>query len=112
MDKASPVEVWQDITDHFSFVNEHLVYTDAPWEGFLRSSATGELFAFRTSEIIAGLLWHWSLLPVSSVEETVGQVFSAAQTDPPQKWISIVEDRRGTEPQLSAARLTGGFRSG
>lgn len=112
MNESSRVEVWRDITDHFSFLDEGLVYADAPYEGFLRSSATGELYAFRTVEILADVLWHWSLIPVSSIETTVEQVFASAQSDPPRKWMSIVEDRRGTEPQLYAAWLSSGFRGG
>jgi hypothetical protein len=47
----SVVENWSDIMDHFEFLEERLVYVDAPLEGLLRAT-TGELFAFRCDSII------------------------------------------------------------
>lgn len=104
-DKGSRIDVWSDICEHFEFIEEKLVYMDAPLEGFLRAR-TGELFAFRCAAIVAGCLWHWVLLPVEAVG-CVKDVFEAARTLPPKEWVSIVEDRRD-QPRLSAARLTGG----
>ena len=106
--QAARIEVWRDISDEFSFLDQQLVYVDAPLEGFLRSSKTGDLFAFRCSGIIRNWLWHWVLLPISSTETTVKEVFASARTTPPERWLSIVEDRRGEEPRLHAAWLTGG----
>jgi hypothetical protein len=105
--QGARIDVWRDISEQFSFLDEQLVYVDAPLEGFLRSSKTGDLFAFRCSGIIGSWLWHWVLLPVSSIEPTVKEVFASARTTPPKRWLSIVEDRRGEEPQLYAAWLTG-----
>ena len=102
---SSRIDVWSDISDQFEFIEEQLVYVDAPLEGFLRGK-TGDLFAFRCTPIILGCLWHWVLLPVRAVT-SVKEVFEIARTNPPKKWVSIVEDRRG-EPRLSAAELTGG----
>jgi hypothetical protein len=53
----------------------------------------------------AGLLWHWVLVPIESTDTSVSEAFRAARTTPPDKWISIVEDRRGNEPKLTAAEL-------
>lgn len=101
------IRLWRDITDEFSFLDEHLEYHDGPLEGFLRSSSTGDLFAFRISFIIADRLWHWVLLPVSSTETGLEKIFTAARTAPPDRWLSIVEDRRRGDPQLSAVWMTG-----
>ena len=97
-------EEWRDITDHFEFIEESLIYVDAPLEGLLRAKA-GDLFAFRCSPIMRGCLWHWVLIPVEAAGP-VKDVFENARTSPPTEWISIVEDRRD-EPRLLAVWLAG-----
>lgn len=97
---------WTDITEAFTFVEETLVYVDAPLEGHLRSRE-GEVFAFRCSSIVTGKLWHWILLPVRSAAEPVEDVFAHAHREPPARWISIVEDRRSTKPQVMAVLMSG-----
>jgi hypothetical protein len=105
--QKSRVEVWGDVTDQFSILKEQLVYVDAPFEGFLRSHKTSELFAFRCFEVIDKVLWHWVLLPASSTEVKLDEIFVSARTSPPKRWLSVVEDQRGEEPQLYAAWLSG-----
>jgi len=104
---SSRMQVWKDILDEFEFLEEQLVYVDAPIEGFLRALKTGELFAFRCTQIVPGCLWHWVLLPASPSHVTVEAVFSAVRVAWPKEWISIVEDRRGEEPQLVVAWMRG-----
>ena len=111
MVEKAQLEVLQDITQAFSFVDQSLVYMDAPWEGFLRSTTNGDLFAFRVSEIVTDTLWHWTLLPVPTLERTVDEVFTSARAEPPKPWLSIVEDRRGAEPRLSATWLSSSLKS-
>lgn len=101
-------ETWNDVTDHFEFVEDKLVYVDAPLEGILRSK-TGELFAFRCAPIVLGCLWHWVLLRVNSVEDSVADAFERAGKVSPEGWVSIVEDRRGDHPHLFVAWLTRGI---
>ena len=103
---AAQAEVWSDITDNFDFVEETLVYVDAPLEGLLRAK-TGELFAFRCKSIVDGALWHWVLLPVDSAHVTVADAFERARHEPAAAWLSIVEDRRGDQPCLVPAWMTG-----
>ncbi len=100
-------EIWRDISAAFAILDEHLVYIDAPIEGFLRALSTGELFAFRCNELVKGALWFWTLLPVASTKGTVQEVFSLACSTPAPRWLSIVEDRRGAENRLSPAWLSG-----
>jgi hypothetical protein len=100
----SVVENWSEITDHFQFVEERLVYVDAPLEGLLRAK-TGELFAFRVLMIIDHTLWHWVIVPVDSLETEVADAFLAAQKKP-ARWLSVVEDRRGDEQRITAAWMT------
>lgn len=100
----SVVENWSEITDHFQFVEERLVYVDAPLEGLLRAK-TGELFAFRVVMIIDHTLWHWVIVPVDSLETEVADAFLAAQKKP-SRWLSVVEDQRGDEQRITAAWMT------
>ena len=90
-----------DILQKFSFLEEHLVFVDEPLEGFLRSIDSQELFAFRITIVIPDLLWHWILIPVSSSELTIDEIFANAKNVTPERWISIVEDRRCEESHLS-----------
>jgi hypothetical protein len=103
----SLVEVWKDISEQFAFLDEHLVYVDAPLEGFVRALRSGALFAFRCTPIVPGAAWHWVLLPASSTDDTVDAVFAAARISAPAKWLSIIEDRRGNDPQLHASWISG-----
>lgn len=101
------VEVWNEVSDYFELVEDRLVYVDAPLEGLLRAK-DGELFAFRCAPIVRGCLWHWVLLPARSIEDSVSDVFDRARKNgPPTRWVSIVEDRRGPQPRVSAAWLDG-----
>jgi hypothetical protein len=102
---GTKIEVWADISEQFSFLEEQLVYVDAPLEGFVRSFKTGELFVFRSTPIVAELVWHWVLLPIASTDVTVKSAFDAARAMPPEHWLSVIEDRRGEEPRLYAASL-------
>jgi hypothetical protein len=106
----SRIDVYSDVSDQFEFIEEKLVYVDAPLEGIVRAK-TGELFAFRCSPIVAGYLWHWVLLPVESTEAAIDETFAKARKSPPDRWISIVEDRRGDEPRIAVGRLDGGVHS-
>lgn len=99
--------MWGDITDGFTILDERLVYVDSPLEGFLRALDTSELFVFRCSNIVPDLVWHWFVLPAGSIESEVEALFAAARTNPPNRWMSIIEDRRGEKPRLYAAWLTG-----
>lgn len=91
-----------DVTELFEVLEERLVYVDAPVEGFLRSKS-GELYAFRCGSIIDGCLWHWVLLPVPALGSSVEAEFDRAGRQPPDRWVSIVEDRRGVS---ETARVT------
>jgi hypothetical protein len=97
---------WHDITEQFEFLEERLVYVDAPLEGLVRRKGGGN-FAFRCQAVIPGRLWHWVLVPVDSLETSVEVAFQRAVEDPPPEWCSVVEDRRELEPRLDAVWLTG-----
>lgn len=105
MIENNKIEVWGDISDRFELIDEHLVYMDAPLEGYLKVRETGETFAFRCSPIVPGCLWHWVLLPSKSSKLDAKTVFENIWSAPPARWISVVEDRRGETPQLYAAEL-------
>lgn len=97
---------WTDISDHFDFVElDKLVYIDFPLEGFLRDKS-GDLFAFQCTAIIPHRLWHWTLVPTSSTEQSVDHIFQTAKAVCPVRWISIVEDRRDDPPRLDARWIT------
>lgn len=98
---AAQPEIWNDITDRFDFVEETLVYVDAPLEGHLRAKS-GELFAFRCASIVDGALWHWVLIPVGSLGVTAADAFASARQHPTARWLSIVEDRRSEPSHLAA----------
>jgi hypothetical protein len=98
------IETFHEVSEYFELVDTKLVYVDAPLEGLVRTRA-GELFAFRCAAVVPGCLWHWVLLPAHSVEDSVEDVFERARSVPPAQWVSIVEDRRGPQPCVSAAWL-------
>jgi len=101
------MEILTDVSEQFEFVDDTLVYVDAPIEGVVRSK-TGELFAFRCSTIVTGILWHWVLVPVASSEVSIAATFDEARKAAPPEWISIVEDRRGDSARVAMCRLVGG----
>lgn len=88
------VETLADITDRFRFVEESLVYIDAPVEGFLVHIANGTRYAFRSREIVARSVWHWVLVPLGEGQVSVNDAFASATTGVPFNWLSIIEDRR------------------
>jgi hypothetical protein len=96
----------RDITDEYAFVNETLAYSDGPIEGYVRDR-TKSLYAFRCFPIVGRLLFHWSLVPVTSIARSVSDVFAEARTSPPERWISIVEDRRESDAELRVVVLSG-----
>lgn len=93
---------WADISEHFEVVHESVVYVDSPIEGLLRSR-TGDTYAFRCFTIAEGRLWHWTLLPCEPGDNPA-QVFRSAAAFPPERWTSILEDRR-IRPTLTGATL-------
>jgi hypothetical protein len=95
-----------DVTDHFEFIDETLVHVDAPLEGVVRAKS-GELYAFRVVTLVDGCLWHWILLPVDSAAADVRSTFDAARTAVPDRWLSIIEDRRGPASRVSIAAMSG-----
>ena len=100
------METLADITERFCFVEESLVYVDAPVEGFMVDVASGARYAFRSREIVAKTVWHWVLLPVGEGQVTVSDVFASARADPPSQWLSVIEDRREGAPKLELAEMT------
>ena len=101
------MERMTDIADRFLLLKDHLAYVDEPLEGVAQSKDSGDLFVFRTLIIIPALLWHWVLIPVDATNADIAQIFLSATTQPPVRWISIVEDRRDGHPQLSAVWIVG-----
>jgi len=96
---------FSDITDHYEFVGDKLVYIDAPLEGILKASA-GSFFAFRCTAIIQDHLWHWTLIPVDGPNADVASAFSLFG-GLPATWISIVEDRRVEPASLCEVEISG-----
>lgn len=94
-----------DISELYSFVDENLVYVDAPLLGFLRERDGERLFAFRCDVIVRDHLWHWTLLPANELDADAGSSFERARAQPPATWLSIVEDRRTGSPILSGVWL-------
>jgi hypothetical protein len=95
-----------DSLDFFDFIDETIIYVDAPLEGFVRSK-NGVLYAFRVFEIIPAYLWHWVLVPAQSTSEPVSSAFFRAP-GPDDKWLSILEDRRGEMPRITVAEFLRG----
>lgn len=93
--------------DKLEFLNEHLSYHDAPIEGFVRAEDK-QLYAFRTFVIIRDKLWHWLLVPVQSTEISAEAVMDAAIRQPPERWISIIEDLRTETRMAYDAVMVGG----
>jgi hypothetical protein len=96
---------FQDITDEFEFIDEFLLYVDEPFEGYLRSVRDQSLVAFVRQMVVPRLVWHWSLIPVQECVRPAREALD--QTSPLSTWLSIVEDRRGPSPTLSAAWVSG-----
>ncbi|HUJ62993.1 MAG TPA: hypothetical protein VLX92_31030, partial [Kofleriaceae bacterium] len=86
--------------------NEHFIYNDGPLEGYAVSD-TGEHFAFSCLEILSGMLWHWTLIPVTSTSKPVSDIVEAARSSPPEFWVSILEDNRDETPHVSECRMVG-----
>jgi hypothetical protein len=99
------METLADITERFRFVEETLIYVDAPVEGFVIHVASGARYAFRTREIVAKTVWHWVLLPVGDRQVTVNDVFASARANPPSQWLSVIEDRREGVPKLELVEM-------
>jgi hypothetical protein len=96
-----------DIANRFLLLEDHLVYVDEPLEGVARSKDSGDLFVFRSLTIIPTLLWHWVLIPVTSTDVDIEQVFLSATTEPLARWMSIVEDRHDGHSQVGAVWIVG-----
>lgn len=101
-------ESFGDMSEVFRFLEKDLVYVDAPISGFVQAALDGSVFAFQCVTIIDDRLWHWTLLPVADLSETCDSVFSKAIRSPPATWLSVVEDRRTSEPRLSAVWIHDG----
>jgi hypothetical protein len=95
-----PAMTLADITARFRFVEETLAYVDAPLEGFLVELASGERYAFRCQEVVAKTVWHWVLLPAGEGNTSVDDVFTSAKANPPSRWLSVIEDRRGEKLEV------------
>ncbi|XXF77086.1 hypothetical protein P2318_29135 [Myxococcaceae bacterium GXIMD 01537] len=105
MAEHAETEMWGALSDRFELLEEHLVYVDAPLEGFLRAIRKKELFAFRCRAVVPGCLWHWVLIPVSSLSASIDAAFEAARATP-KDWLSIVEDLRREPARLWATWMT------
>jgi hypothetical protein len=95
----------KDMSERFDFVEEALVYVDAPLEGLVRHKATGELFAFRCHPVIQHCVWCWVLLPVEGTAAVVASAFEHARAEPSQRWLSAIEDKRSADSQVVFAWL-------
>lgn len=93
-----------DVSEFLDFVDETISYVDAPLEGIGRTK-TGVLYAFRVLEIVPGCLWHWVLVPAQSTSEPVSSAFCRSP-GPEDKWLSILEDRRGEKPRITVAEFS------
>lgn len=99
---------FSDITDMYEFVEERLVYVDGPVEGILRSRSDGSLFACRCQELLGGLVFHWALVPVDSPSVEVSEAFKVLESVggvDSTLWISILEDRRGSQATFVVVEL-------
>jgi hypothetical protein len=99
------MEILADITARFRFVEESLIYVDAPLEGFVVDIANGTRYAFRCQEIVAKTVWHWVLLPAGDGQVRVKDVFASAKANPPSYWLSVIEDRREDLPRLELVEI-------
>jgi hypothetical protein len=94
-----------DILSLYDFVEEELVYVDAPLEGFLRARDDNRRFAFVCEAIVPARLWHWTLMPVDESHADIEGIFARATREPPREWLSIVEDRRTETHTLAGVWL-------
>lgn len=95
---------WRDITQCFEFLEDKLVYVDAPLEGFLRS-ARGDVFAFRCRELASEDAWEWVLVLTQGTASTVAEIFRVAKKHAPTTWLTIRESR-APKQCLSASMRT------
>ncbi len=79
--------------DEVDLIEETVTWVDGPMEGFAKGRR-GEYYAFRRCPVIAGVLFHWVLIPVESTAIDVSAVFRATRAQPPPSWISVIEDAR------------------
>lgn len=92
--------------EKLEFISDHMVYSDAPMLGFVKSDS--RLFAFRCFTLVRDRLWHWILVPVSSMDVSPRSVIDDAIEHPPPLWVSIVEDYRTDVRKAYDATMTGG----
>jgi hypothetical protein len=93
--------------DRLEFIDDPLVYYDAPILGFVKSGET--TYAFRCFPIIKDKLWHWIFVPVSSFAVAPNVVIENAMENPPPLWVSLVEDSRTEVRKVHEASMTGGI---
>ena len=82
-----------DVSERFAFEDEKVDYYDGPQSGWLRCRGCERRLAFKCEELIAGALWHWSVVPAGSATN-VDEAFLRGPQEGEGVWLSIVEDRR------------------
>jgi hypothetical protein len=101
--KAMNELVFGDMSEQFDFDEEGMDYVDGPLSGWLRRKTDGAWFAYECQPVIAGKLWHWTLVLVSGKGEDPRWVLQEASEAKSGTWQSITEDRRAS--QISLCRL-------
>ena len=91
-----------DIGDEYEFIEDVLEYADGPLEGILRRRSDNALFAFSCMEVLNSLVYHWTLVQVSSQHVGVSATLASRAVG---HWVSILEDRRCLPPTLVSVSL-------
>lgn len=111
IDPGTAIE-WGSVSDAFDVLDKHLIYVDAPLEGFVTSHVTGQIFAFRCIELLPDMVWHWVLVPVVDNDLAAEAALESARSSPPCQWLSVLEDRRTGRSKAVAICLDGGLLPG
>ena len=93
-------QTFGDMSDEFVFDEQGMDYVDGPLSGWLQRKRDGAWFACECQPVIADKLWHWTLVPVPSMELDIQRVLSAAAGAKTGSWLSITEDRRASTTSI------------
>ena len=88
--------VFGDMSEEFDFDEDSMDHVDGPLSGWLRRKRDGAWFVYECQPVIAGKLWHWTLVPAPSKGPDPSMVLIAAADAKSGSWLSIIEDRRSS----------------
>ncbi|MBX3208440.1 MAG: hypothetical protein KF764_25570 [Labilithrix sp.] len=93
-------QTFGDMSEVFDFEEEGTDFLDGPLSGWVRRKTDGAWFAYDCQPIIAGKLWHWTLVSAPNKEPDIQQVLIEAARTKLGSWLSITEDRRSSPTSM------------